>query len=92
MLRKNVLIFNYLCRATQELNGIYSVPVLILLTAKFISIVTAAFAEIYNCFIRSNVVLDTYSGMFRFMFFTDWLKIVVLLTAADMPVNQVQFC
>jgi len=89
VLKKNNLILNYICRATQELNGIFSVPVLILLTAKFISVVTSAFAYLYNCFIRSNVILNSYSWMFLFMFFTDWIKMLILLTTADMPVNQV---
>lgn len=89
VLRKNTLILNYLCRASQELNGIFSVPVFILLTAKFISVVTTAFAYIYNSFIRSNVLLNSYSWLFLFIFFTDWIKMLILLTTADMPVNQV---
>ncbi|EFX66301.1 hypothetical protein DAPPUDRAFT_346876 [Daphnia pulex] len=89
VLKENTLILNYLCRASQELNRIFSFPVLILLTAKFISVVTTAFAYIYNCFIHSNVVLDSYSWLFLFTFFTDWIKMLILFNAADMPVNQV---
>ncbi len=89
VLKENTLILNYLCRASQELNGIFSFPVLILLTAKFISVVTTAFAYIYNCFIHPNVVLDSYSWLFLFTFFTDWIKILIFFNAADMPANQV---
>ena len=89
MMRTNIRIFNYLCRASQELNTIFSVPVFILLTAKFISVVTAAFAFSYNYFIRSSAILNSYSSFFCYLFFADWFKIMVLLAAADMPVNQV---
>ena len=89
MMRKNILIFNYLCQASQELNTIFSVPVFILLTAKFISVVTAAFAFSYNYFIRSSAILNSYSSFFCYLFFADWFKIMVLLAVADMPANQV---
>jgi len=88
-MRRNVLIFNYLCRATRELNGIFSVPILILLTAKFTSVIAVAFAYIYNKFIHYDIMLDNHSLMFALMFFVHWVQILVLLTAADMPVNQV---
>lgn len=89
VIRRNVLIFNHLCRASQELNGIFSVPILILLTSKFISVVAFAFAYIYNKFIRYDDMLENHSMMFASMFFVYWIQILVLLTAADMPANQV---
>ncbi|XP_046636053.1 putative gustatory receptor 28b [Daphnia pulicaria] len=90
VMRRNVLIFDYLCRASQELNGIFSVPILILLTSKFISVVAFAFAYIYNKFIRYDDMLENHSLMFASMFFVYWIQIFVLLTAADMPANQVR--
>lgn len=89
VIRRNVLIFNYLCRASQELNGVFSVPVLILLTSKFISVVALAFAYIYNKFIHYDDMLENYSMVFALTFFVHWIQILVLLTAADMPANQV---
>ena len=90
MMRRNVLIFNHLCKASQELNGIFSFPIFILLTEKFISVVAVAFAFIYNKFIRSYVMLNNQSWAFIFFFIVHWIQILVLLTAADMPVNQVR--
>ena len=66
MMRRNVLIFNHLCKASQELNGIFSFPIFILLTGKFISVVAVAFAFIYNKFIRSYVMLNNQSWAFIF--------------------------
>jgi hypothetical protein len=86
---RNVLIFDYLCRASQELNGVFSVPILILLTSKFMSVVAFAFAYIYNKFIHYDDMLENHSMMFASMFFVYWIQILVLLTAADMPANQV---
>jgi hypothetical protein len=88
-MRRNVLIFDYLCRASQELNGVFSVPILILLTSKFMSVVAFAFAYIYNKFIRYDDMLENQSMMFASTFFVYWIQILVLLTAADMPANQV---
>ena len=87
-LKHNALIFDYICCASSELNHIFSVPVLILLTTKFVSVVTAAFIYIYYL-IHSNSVLDNYSLLFPFLFFTEWIQMLILLTSADMPVNQV---
>ena len=87
-LKHNALIFDYICCASSELYHIFSVPVLILLTTKFVSVVTAAFIYIYYL-IHSNSVLENYSLLFPFLFFTEWIQMLILLTSADMPVNQV---
>ena len=88
ILRRNALIFDHLCHASSELNHIFSVPVLILLILKFVSVISTAFISIYY-FIHRTDVLENYSLMFPLIFFTDWARILVLLSAADMPVNQV---
>ena len=87
-MKHNALIFDYICRASSELNHIFSVPVLILLTTKFVSVVTAAFIYIYYL-IHNNSVLENYSLLYPFVFFTEWIQMLILLTSADMPVNQV---
>jgi gustatory receptor len=87
-LERKALIFDHLCQASSQLNGILSVPVLFLLTTKFLSIVTSAYASIFSL-IHANEVLDDFSLVFPFLFFTDWIRILVLLSAADMPVQQV---
>jgi hypothetical protein len=64
------------------------VPVLFILTTKLLSIVTAAFICILSL-VQANEVLDNFSLAFPFLFFTDWIRILILLSAADMPVRQV---
>jgi hypothetical protein len=55
---------------------------------KFVSVISKAFFSIYY-FVHRTDVLENYSLMFPFLFFTEGAKILVLLSAADMPVNQV---
>ncbi|KAI9565924.1 hypothetical protein GHT06_009722 [Daphnia sinensis] len=88
-LRRDIMIFDYLCRATSELNNIFSFPVFYILTTKFIFVVTVAFAHIQNT-MQPNVVLENYWMMFPFQFVVDWFRILVVLSAADIPANQVR--
>jgi hypothetical protein len=43
MLRSNAKIFHCLCRASSEFNHIFSFPVLILLTTKFVVVINTVF-------------------------------------------------
>ncbi|XP_046640241.1 uncharacterized protein LOC124322567 [Daphnia pulicaria] len=90
ILRRNALIFDHLCHASSELNHIFSVPVLILLIMKFVSVISTSFFSIYY-FVHRTDVLENYSLFFPFTFFTEGTRILILLFAADMPVNQVCF-
>ncbi|XP_057369966.2 putative gustatory receptor 28b [Daphnia carinata] len=85
----NALIFNHLCRASSELNSIFSFPTLFMLASKFISVVSTAYVYVYS-FVRPNPVLQDYSMSMPFLFVTDWVRIFIALYAADMPVNQVR--
>ncbi|XP_057369963.1 putative gustatory receptor 28a [Daphnia carinata] len=87
-LKQNVLIFDYLCRATSELNDIFAFPVFYIVTTKFIFVVSMAYAQI-QIIIHPNVVLGNYWLMFPFQFVVDWARILVVLTAADIPAKQV---
>nr|CAH0109890.1 unnamed protein product [Daphnia galeata] len=87
--KRSALIFEHLCQASTQLNRILSVPVLFVLTTKFLSIVTCAFACILSL-IHSNEVLNDFILVFPFLFFTDWIRMLILLSAADMPVRQVR--
>lgn len=88
LLRRNVLIFHYLCRASSELNDVFSFHVFYILTAKIVFFITMAFGYVYN-FIHPNMFYEDYNLMVPYFFVTDWAHILVLLTASDMPVNQV---
>ncbi|XP_032776435.2 putative gustatory receptor 28b isoform X2 [Daphnia magna] len=85
----STLILNHLCRASSELNSIFSFPTLFMLTSKFISVVSTAYVCVYS-FSHPNHVLPDFSMSIPFVFFTDWMRIFVALYAADMPVNQVR--
>jgi hypothetical protein len=87
-LRRSAKMFDSLCRASSEINDIFSAPVLFLLTTKFISVVTHAFIYIYS-FIHENAVLESGNVAFPLVFITDWSRILVILASADLPVNQV---
>jgi gustatory receptor len=88
ILKKSAQIFDSLCRASSELNCIFSTPVLFLLTTKFISVVTFAFVCIFNL-LHENTALEIGTYPFPFLFITEWIRILVILASADMPVNQV---
>ncbi|KAI9565951.1 hypothetical protein GHT06_009749 [Daphnia sinensis] len=89
MMKRNALALDYLFRASSELNSVFSVPVFIILTIKFVGTVSACFACAYR-FIHTNVVLDNASLIYPFLIVTESIRILVLLTAADMPLNQVR--
>ena len=88
ILKRSAQIFDSICRASSELNFIFSTPVLFLLTTKFISVVTFAFVCIFNL-LHENTALENGTYLFPFIFITEWIRILVILTSADMPVNQV---
>ena len=87
-LRRNVLIFHHLRQASAELNDIFSVPILFLLAFKFVMIVGTAFAYIYS-FITSNDVLENGRYFIGFTCLAECVRTLVILTAADLPINQV---
>ncbi|KAI9565957.1 hypothetical protein GHT06_009755 [Daphnia sinensis] len=82
----NTVIFNHLCRASSEINSIFSFPTLFMLTSKFISVVSTAYVCVYS-FGRPNPVLQDYTKSIPFVFITDWVRIFIALYAADMPVR-----
>lgn len=87
-LRRNVKIFHYLCRASSELNDVFSLPAFFILTTKLLFVITVSYVFIYN-FFHPNYFLEDYSMAFPYMFVMDSVRIFVLLASADMPVNQV---
>jgi hypothetical protein len=87
-LRRNAQIFDYLCQASSELNDIFSFPVLLILIVKFFIVVCAAFTFIYS-FTYSNIIRENSTLVPQMIFVSEWVGILIIFTAADMPVTQV---
>ncbi|KAI9565956.1 hypothetical protein GHT06_009754 [Daphnia sinensis] len=89
LMRRDALILDHLCRASSAINSIVSMPVFSLLSIKFVTVVSAAF--IYTCrFVYGITLLESTTWAYPFLFLMETIRILVLLTAADMPVNQVR--
>ena len=89
-LRRNALIFDYLCQASSQLNDIFSVPVLFVLILKFLTVISTAFVFFYR-FTYSNVILENSKFIPPLIFILEWIRMLIIFTAADMPVIQVMF-
>ncbi|XP_045026257.1 uncharacterized protein LOC123470253 [Daphnia magna] len=89
MMKQNALIFDHLCRASSELNSIFSLPAFFLLSIKFVTVISTAFAYTQS-FIYRNAILENAIWIYPFLFLTESVRIFFLLAAADMPVHQVR--
>ncbi|XP_045026258.1 uncharacterized protein LOC116915416 [Daphnia magna] len=89
LMKRNALTFDYLCRASSELNSVFSIPVFYILAIKFVTVVTTAFGYAYR-FIHTNDILDNAFLIYPFLIVTESIRILVLFTSTDMPVNQVR--
>lgn len=89
MIRREALILDHLCRASSAINSILSIPVFLLLGIKLVTIVSSAFIYTYR-FIYTITLLENGIWAYLFLFLIETIRVLVLLTAADMPVNQVK--
>ncbi|KAK4018997.1 hypothetical protein OUZ56_001032 [Daphnia magna] len=89
MIRREALILDHLCRASSAINSILSIPVFLLLGIKLVTIVSSAFIYTYR-FIYTITLLENGIWTYLFLFLIETIRVLVLLTAADMPVNQVR--
>lgn len=89
MIRREALILDHLCRASSAINSILSIPVFLLLGIKLVTIVSSAFIYTYR-FIYTITLLENGIWAYPFLFLIETIRVLVLLTAADMPVNQVK--
>ena len=80
--------FSYLCQATSELNYTFSSTVFLILTIKLLSIVSGAFYFIFS-FLNSNAAMKSTNLVMASTTITDCVRVFIILSAADMPVNQV---
>ena len=93
ILKQSAHIFNYLCQASAELNCIFSIPVLLMLTLRLVSATTYSYFFIYSI-VQSNEVVKNMNmtsliPVFAIMILLDWTLILVILSAADTPIYQV---
>lgn len=89
LMKRNALTFDYLCRASSELNSVFSIPVFYILAIKFVTVVSTAFGYAYR-FIHTNDILDNAFLIYPFLIVTESIRILILFTSTDMPVNQVK--
>ena len=88
ILKQSAQIFNYLCQASSELNCILSIPILLTLTLRLVSSTSSSYFLIYSI-IQSNEFLKIMTSFMPIMILLDWTLILVILSAADMPIYQV---
>lgn len=84
-----IQIFDQICETSTELNSLFSWPVLLLLVSKFISVLSTAFAYIFQVVIQSSLLHNPAILVILFASITDWVRILIILHAADMPIHQV---
>ncbi|KAI9565954.1 hypothetical protein GHT06_009752 [Daphnia sinensis] len=90
VMRRNALIFDYLCRASSEINSVFSFPLLFLLGIKFVTIVTSGFISIYRFIHTNTLLLETGFWVNPFVCCTEIIRIWIYLAIVEMPVNQVR--
>ncbi|XP_057369965.1 putative gustatory receptor 28b [Daphnia carinata] len=89
MMKRNALTFDYVCRASSELNSVFAIPVFFILAIKFFTIVSTSFAFAYS-FIHTNIILENTALVHSFFIVAESIRVLILLTSADMPVRQVR--
>jgi len=86
-LRMSRYIFGCLCRAIVHMNNIFSIPTLITISSKLITIVYYLFSIIYQIKKPNPLMEITYLGNIA-GFSLDIFVIFIYFTAADMPIKQ----
>lgn len=86
---KSVLVFEHICNISSELQCFFSFPVLIILVTKFITVIGTAFTCLLTLLNRSTTFDDT-NILLLFTSTTDWIRIMIILSSADMPIYQVR--
>ena len=87
-MKKSQILFADICKATKEWNGIFSFPALFIITSKIITASCSLFAFIQGLLIP-NYYLTTVRWFMLATSTMDCIMMVIIFTAADMPVNEV---
>ena len=89
-LRTAGLLFDQICQASQELNSVFSFQILVLLATNSAIITSQLFFLVCNVSIRPVFGIDMISRhVINILLHT--VIIVIVLTAADLPVTEVSF-
>lgn len=89
MLKKSRYIFHLIYKALMELNEIFSLPALVAISTRLVTIVSSLFFVTYRI-IHPNPLLESTYSLFAATFFIDWIAIFVFFTAADMSIKKVK--
>ena len=88
-IEKGQCIFGYICQSITEWNRIYSFPALFAIATKLVTMSCSLFA-----FIQGLIIPSDYLSMMRWLMLStalvDALILIIIFTAADMPVNEVK--
>ena len=87
-LEESIQIFDMISQATSELNHTFSIPSLIFLVLKFVSSISNTFSSIFGI-LNSNAALNKSTLASIFATLMDWCKIFLILSSAEMPINEV---
>lgn len=88
ILRQSSSILDLICQASNKLNQIFSVPLLLTFTSNFIVITVSAVGSIYSLN-STNVIVGNTRWMMSILFVTNWIRVLILLSAVDLPAFQV---
>ena len=88
-LKKDMEAFNIMCNLSTELNETFSVPVLFLLTGKFLLVITYSFTFIFSVLNTESPVNEIRLSSL-FIILPEWIKIMVILASPEVPLIQVK--
>lgn len=87
--RKNAQLFEHICNLFSELQSFFSFPILMILVVKFIAVIGNAFNCLFSV-LSPSTTLDDSTLLLFLTSTTDWISILTILSAADMPVYRVR--
>ena len=86
--KKSVRVFESICCAAAAWNKIFSIPLLLLITTRLITVSFGLFALIQGLFIPVDWI-EGVDELFYLFFINDFVMLVIVFTAADMPSKEV---
>ena len=90
MLKINMDTFHVVCNISSEFNAIFSIPVLLQLTGKFILVITFTFDFVFSV-VSPGHTFDDVRMPIIFRSVSELIKILIILSAPDIPSSQVSY-
>lgn len=81
-------LFGFICQSTTEWNRIFSFPALFIISTKLVTASCGLYAFIQGL-IMPNDYLSTMRWLMLSVSLLDLILMVIIFTAADMPINEV---